>query len=705
MIACDYYLMTFAINTLTRQLIGLAIFLGSFLLFQVQPLVVKLVLPTYGGSAPVWTTSFIFFTTWLVLGYFIAYRVSTVPKRQIWYRAIILFSVLLGLLFLFGDPLIWGRSFVLAVSESGLPTALSVLATLLVLIGPFYLILATISTTLQSWHHTLFPNKNPYVLYGLSNAGSLLGLLSYPLLVEPMLSLSQQIYFWIFLLLVVLALLLVAQLQVAKKVVAKKTDPKNIALLKKVNLNTRVMWIILGAIPVLILITGTLQLTQAVASIPLIWVGPLAAYLLSFIVSFSERPLLFGLTSVLAIASSLLAFVSFFYWIALPLWWHIVIIHALVFLVGCHFHRQLYESRPNPISLPGFYVATALGGALASVLANLVFPSIYDNYWDLPVAIIITLFVLAMYQGLTSVSGLAFRKVGRIALLLVVIIGLISLQTYIANRLPRFVAIERNFYSSQAIIDELDTEGFLVRKLRHGSITHGAQVLDQASPRYKIPGTYYKEQSGVGLVLAEYYKGQEAGKAANVHIIGLGAGALSAYCHLYPMNITYYEINPLVAEWAEDYFTYLDDCPTEQAVEVVDGRIGVDQATEPIDVLILDAFSDDAIPSHLLTTEAFQIYQGKVKEGGLIIVHISNRHLDLYPVLHSVAANFDLQAEKVSYFPDVSDADNLGSIWVSIHDGRYNLLEKEIGQAELTVRPAKAVKPWTDGYINIFSAL
>jgi hypothetical protein len=656
-----------------RAIYATTIFLGSLLLFLMQPIAAKELLPQYGGSAGVWTMCMLFFQTVLLLGYLYAHALARIPGPRT------AASIHLGLLLVTG---IWLLSAV--KPQQAMPThpTFGILASLFVSVGLPFFTLSTTSPLLQHWYAASFHSRFPYWLYSVSNAASLVGLFSFPYLLEPLLDLNG---FRIVLIVVMWVYLLTTGFAV---VAVKKSQEVPLAPMRP-KLQQLVFWMALAATGSALWMAIANHISQNLAAIPLLWVWPLGLYLLSFVLVFaSDRwysPQVFRWLMPLAGLGLALSF---------PLQasgetvlWSIALL-LLALFIGCLFlHGELARRKPDARMLTTYYLAISGGGAIGGLFVAVISPAIFNHYLELPTCVVAT-FVLAviLIYGLNTQKNKA--HLGFLALAVVLILTQLPM-TFSGERLR-----ERNFYGVVTVAD--DGRGKEAKRtLYHGSIQHGLQFLEP--DRRLIPTAYYGMQSGAGLLLQAM-----TGGPRHVALIGMGIGTLAVYGRSGDL-FRFYEINPLVAKVAREQFYYTRDSAANVEVEVSDGRIGLLQEApgERFDAIIVDAFSGDAIPTHLITREALQLYFRKLKPGGAVAFHITNKYLDLYPVLERIAAAMNQHA--ILLESPRNDADQVYAARWTVITSNQTLLDK-LRPAAITP-PVASGRVWTDGYTNLLEAI
>lgn len=648
-------------------LFTVASFVGSTLLFLVQPLVAKLLTPLLGGTPDVWNTAMVFFQTTLLLGYGIAHLgAHWLRGRQIPVHVVLVAVPLLAL------PLAVPEGWRL---PAGTAPALWTLLVLAITVGLPFLALSTASPTFQRWF-SLSGHRHaadPYFLYAAGNVGSLLALLAYPLILEPHLSTSAQSRLWSmgYLAFVLLtgACAWVIHRRPGVTVGAMATDagPTSPPLSSRLRLRL----IGFAFVPSLLLLGVTRHLSTDIASIPLLWVVPLALYLLSFVLAFARPPArlidLSGRTVALLAVPLAAAFAASFDSV-----WLVLVPHLVFFLAAATLaHARLAELRPPADRLTEFYLWISLGGVLGGIAGALIAPVVFTSILEYPLALGLVVAMrpataavrrhvdvrgIAVAGALTAGLVLAWRATGAAATpeaarLPVLFLALVGAGAYVALRSPRTFALaiggvllvaglaepnptlyaERTFFGVHRVFE--DDQGRHV--LANGTTTHGVQ--DPADPGASLG--YYHPEGPIGDVFVS----GAAAPPRDVAIVGLGSGALAAYGR--PGDtFTYYEIDPAVARIASDprLFTYLSDSAADTDIVLGDGRLSLEGTDELYDVLILDAFSSDAIPIHLLTAEAVQEYLGHLRADGVLVIHISNRFFDLAPVVSRLAETFGL---------------------------------------------------------------
>jgi hypothetical protein len=663
-------------------LLGTTIALSAFLLFLVEPLIAKSILPWFGGTAAVWTVCLVFFQCVLLAGYLYADFLSRRPAR--WAAAI--HALLLGAA-LACLPLTPNAAW---KATTGSDPAWRVLGLLSVSVGIPYLALSSTSPLLQMWYARTRPEEPPYWLFAISNAASLAALLCYPVLVEPLLSTRQQSSAWSALLIVFAGccLWLVWVHRGTDRAMAQPAEeagprpaPKVIAL-----------WILLSACGSMLLLAVTNHLCQNVAPVPLLWVVPLSIYLLTFVVAFQKRnwlplPLLLRFLAILLGALGYALYdIDVVESIAIT-----VPLFCAALFAGCLFcHGELSRSRPAPEHLTLFYLAIACGGALGAIAVGLLAPRIFDNLYELPLALVLTA-VLALM--LTWREGWAQRVLWVTVSLAMGVVTVVQIQAYHRNTL----AMQRSFYGALRVTQSRDIGPTQERTLLHGTITHGSQYVLQ--PLRMQPTTYYTRNSGVGLALRLCCMWPK-----RVGVVGLGAGTLAAYGK--PGDFfRFYEINSQVVDIANSLFTYLRESQAKIEVVVGDARLQLEgEPPQDFDVLVVDAFSGDAIPVHLLTKEAMAVYLRHMKPDGIVAFHISNNYLQLAPVVEQLAQAYGYEScmvENQKKEEELSES----SQWILVTKKHSFIQTLAVMHVAEEVEVEKNFRAWTDDYNNLFDVL
>lgn len=677
-----------------------AVFLGAFLLFLVQPVIGKYLLPWFGGSPSVWTTCLLFFQLLLLGGYAYAHllhRLATRKQVQI-HVALLLAAIALGgwLYATWGSPIL--PSAALKPSAGAAP-AWSLFKLLLAGIGLPYFLLSSSASLLQSWYYRMAPDRSAYVFYIVSNTASLLALLGYPFLVEPAFALKTQALLWSggFMAYAVLCAACAVRLRHAPPPLQSATDEKAAAP----GWRDYARWTVLAACGVLMLMSTTNQMTIDIPPVPFLWVLPLALYLLSYIVGFVDH-LRNGQTAYIL----LLGLASGLAWYVMadgvdwPMWVQIAAHGTILFTVCLFCHNALYRTRPHPSQLTGFYLCLSAGGALGGLFVAVAAPLVFTHYWEYQVALVLAavLAVLAVYRNPQSL----LRRIRHVLWLLVAALAF-AVSYGPATDARDALHRSRNFFGTLRV-DQTDDVMGLVNTLYHGRISHGAQYPD---PEWSsAPTTYYTESSGVGRAIDALRNGR-AGTPLRVGMVGLGTGTLAAYGRAGD-QFRFYDINPQVVALANDpaFFTYLRDSAATIETVLGDARLQLERelaqsGPNRFDLLVLDAFSGDSVPAHLLTKEAFALYLRHLAPDGLIAVHISNRYLSFMPLMRAVMDEFALHGVLI-YNDDDTDMLADSTEWAILSPALANLAEELLENDTAHEYPG-SIRIWTDDYSNLFS--
>jgi hypothetical protein len=675
---------------------ALTILVSAFLLFQVQPVIAKIILPWFGGSAAVWTVCLLFFQMALLLGYLYAHALARYLKPRV-QMAVHLGLLAVSLLALPIYP---------AARWKPLPNAdptTGILALLAITVGLPYFLLSTTGPLVQAWYARRFKGAVPYRLYALSNAGSMFALLSYPVLFEPWFTTHQQAGTWSWAYGVFVALCaLTAVVSANAPLLETAAEAEEAA--SRPGARQYVLWMALPACASVLLLAITNHLSQNVAAIPFLWVLPLSIYLLSFILCFEgsgwyrRNPYL----QLLAVALGCMAYAG-----GTDLTGNVEIkllvpLYSLGLFTCCMVcHGELAMMKPHPRYLTHFYLMISAGGALGGILVGLAAPRLLSGLYEMPLALVACAALIVIVLKLDPELSW-FRKWWQPAPAVAVVLTA-ALAAYVGMQIHRSRqgarVLVRNFYGALKVKDsgpaiQLDA----TRSLTHGTINHGEQYLNPA--RRDWPTTYYGPHTGVGIAIRDK---QKTG-AIRVGVIGLGTGTIASYGRLGDYY-RYYEINPLVLRLATTEFTFLGDCKAKHEVAMGDARLSLErEAPENLDVLAVDAFSSDAIPVHLLTKQAMDLYFHHLRPNGILAVHISNRYLNLEPVVDGEAQATGHVARLVDT-ADEDDTDVFGATWVLVTAPSPGF-DNEIMQSSTKIDPPKKkVRLWTDDYSNLFQIL
>ncbi len=721
-----------------RALFVATILGGSFLLFLVQPLVARMALPRLGGAPAVWNSAMLVYQLLLLAGYGYAHWLGRfAPRVQAGVHVAVLLVAALWLpigLFAIDMP-------------PGISPALWVPWLLGLSIGPLFFAVSAQAPLIQRWYSIASGGGDPYALYAASNVGSFGGLIAYPLFVEPSMALKGQSLLWTIGYGVLVLLVVVAATRLPRgDATTEHHTPASVAPDRRRVLH----WIALALVPSGLMLATSTYISTDIVAMPLLWVLPLGLYLLSFTIAFStNRDVADLLTRIAPITILLFGGIMIGGFQQNPIY-NLVIALALLFMVSVALHTAMYRMRPAPDRLTGFYLAMAVGGALGGVFCALVAPVVFDWTYEYPLMILSAgLLVPQVYltAGLRRVWMTPAKRRFAFAATIVALAGLFVLtwlgprdlfgeahqgvafiviavvgMTAIGARLPYAVILASALllfggYRSLALSIEGHArtrsyfgvytvrDGVGVRELDHGTTVHGVQLTGSAT-RERTPTTYYSRGSGVGQAmqaLPALY-----GPGARVGVVGLGSGTLACYAEK-GQHWRFYEIDPAVIRIARDtgQFTYLSRCLPDPVIRVGDARLSL--AREPaasLDLLALDAFSSDAIPMHLMTREAFRTYARVVAPDGLLLVHISNRYLDLEPVVAAVAKDGGWQVIELLYRPSPIDATASASQWIALsRHPRAIAALRALDRNWLPLRPRPGLVAWTDDYSTILPLL
>lgn len=711
----------------TLWLHGAAVFTAAALLFVVEPMVAKMLLPSFGGTPAVWAVSLVFFQAVLLAGYafaHVSFRLLPVRRQALAQLALLLLPFLLLPIALPADA---------APGERSDPS-LWLLWILVLMVGLPFFTVTTASPVLQRWFsETGEPgSRDPYFLYAAGNAGSLIGLLAYPTLIEPRLTLHEQARLWTlgYALFVLLAALC------ARRVLAgaPPTVTRPAVTAPAIPRLVRLRWVAMAALPSALMLGTTTYLTTDVAAVPLLWVIPLALYLLSFVAAFARRPpLSVAATSRAAVASSLAVAASLlvgalFPAAQLPIWVLVGVHGANLFFIALLVHGRLASERPPARRLTEFYLLLSTGGVIGGIMAALVAPVLFSTVAEYPLALVLCLLLrpgafrppkagllrrnadlLLPFAVVVGTLFLAKATTGplRLAPLAAVVavalfarrplrfalgVGALLLITSVP---PASLASERTFFGVLRVQQDGDKH-----VLVNGTTVHGVESF--APGRRDQPLSYYTRQGPLGQIFRAY-----GGRISRVAAVGLGAGTVAAYGR--PGDeFTFYEINPAVARIASDprYFTFVHDSKAQVRIVIGDGRLRLARAPDrSYDLIVLDAFSSDSVPVHLLTREAAELYLRKLRPGGLLAYHVSSRFFDLEPVVGGVAASLGLPGLYEMHRVSAPDA-RLGastSQWIVLARDRRTL--ERLARSGRWQRLQAGGPVWTDQFSNILGVV
>jgi hypothetical protein len=752
---------------------GLTIFVGAFLLFQVQLIVGKYILPWFGGTPSVWTTCLLFFQILLLAGYayshFLAMKLSLAKQRELHTGLLgISIVVLIVLAFYWPSPITPGANW--KPQDDSHPIGV-ILRFLLAGVGLPFLLVSTTGPLLQQWFAKSNPGRSPYRLYSLSNLGSLLGLISYPFLIEPHLRLHVQAWMWSvsYGIYVILCLFCAPwRSPDSGSTAIKKEMAAGVHRSPRPGLSTQLLWMTLAACGSVMLLATTNVLCQQVAVVPFLWVVPLVLYLLSFVLCFEStrwyRREIFQPAFAITAGLALILLMD----TNATIWPQLFAFPAVLFACCMVCHGEIVRTKPAPEHLTLFYLWISIGGALGGGLVSLVAPRVFSGLWEFPLDIIVVgVLILALARrdqqswwqrssawmplavvasGLLMVPRIAtaldlnsqffsYAFCGTIALALAgcaVAVGLYTSTQRVAGSYGQFatragavlallslgaaswagvqaslgdvVARSRNFYGVLAVLRWHSQLGDYLT-LRDRMVDHGMQFQN---PQYaREPAGYYGVHSGISLVLRDH-----PARPMRIGVIGLGTGEIAAFAK--PGDVVrYYEINPDVIRYSQGsgaYFTYLQNCAGKVEVAEGDARLSLEHEAErgqlqQFDVLVLDAFSGDAIPVHLLTREAFQLYLKHLRSPhSILAVHVTNRSLDLSPEVALLARESHLSLVRI-YRPWLQPSFSAKTDWILLSRDTESLNTPQIREAGRDVPSRSDLPVWTDDFSNLVSVL
>jgi SAM-dependent methyltransferase len=732
-----------------RALFVLTIFTGSFLLFLVQPMVARMALPRLGGAPAVWNSAMLVYQALLLAGYAYAHRLSReAPKRQAGVHLAVLIAAALWLpislasfaIPVDGSPIFWVPWLLLAS------------------IGPLFFAVAAQAPLMQRWFGLAGNSGEPYALYAASNLGSFGGLIAYPLLVEPTLPIRAQTWMWsglyavLFLLVAVCARAIWSGRNITSEAAAPVSAPP-------ISWRQRLYWIALAAVPSGLMLSTTSHLTTDLMAMPLIWVIPLGLYLLSFSVAFADYRLPADIFSRIAPAILVVGGASVFMIWGKAAYNGLIVSVSLLFVLAVALHAEMYRTRPDASRLTEFYLMMSIGGVIGGFFCAIVAPLLFNWTWEHPILLIAAALLLpqlrlfslgeeetfgksgwtiatmaialvalgiGLYIGMNLSTETGQLKTALIAIILIaglVVIGrriafaLVVTAAMLANggwdnvELSNSGARMRSYFGTYTINQSKDAS---VRWLSHGTTMHGMQLRDKPT----LPVSYYGATSGVGLA---WQRAEELyGAGATLGVVGLGTGTLA--CYKKPgQTLHYFEIDPLMIEIARDrkIFSFLEKCAPDTKMHLGDARLTLaEQPAGTFDMLAIDAFSSDSIPLHLLTKEAFEVYRRALKPDGLLLVHISNRHFDLNPVIAAEAASgkwfaalrHDSPPEAIinqgmrpsQWIAMSADAGKLARLTGMVYDKRPAYFYPD---RWIKLKPPRADDRWTDDYASVLPYL
>ncbi len=676
--------------------IPVTIFLSAFLLFQVQPMLGRFVLPWFGGGPAVWTNCLLFFQALLLAGYAYAHWLGSLRNMRLQTSVHV---ALLAVSFLFLPNL--SHAEVWKPASASDPSG-RILLLLTATVGAPYLLLSATGPLLQRWFALSEPGKSPWRLYALSNLGSFLALFSYPFALEPYLRLHTQAWIWSALYVAFAVLCGWTAWKLRTTVAAVSTPDADTGPAPRPSFGTVLFWLGLAMCGSTLLLATTNQISQEIAVVPFLWVAPLSVYLLTFILAFEHprwyRRALFAVGAGVFGPSACAVQVAA---IGLSARVQLGIYLLTLFILCMVCHGELARSRPSPTYLTLFYLVIAAGGALGGVFVALAAPNVFTEFNEYPIGLAAA--CLLGFSGWLRSGALAqwtSRNFSvRVPLMALLVGGLTSVVAMVTNNTAA-IASSRNFYGILRVKESIDSNGAL-RLLTHGTIRHGFQYLRGAKSGW--PTSYYGPHSGAGMVLNALEH-----PARRVAVIGLGTGTLAAWGRAGD-TFRFYEINPAVEAIAKTWFTYLKDSKAHTEVVLGDARVQMERElaagqSHDFDAIAVDAFSSDAIPLHLLTAECGDIYRQRLAPGGLLLLHISNRLLNLEPVARGLAGHLGWKAVTLRSGDEIETGES-SATWVLLTNNT-DFLQRP-GMAQKISWTGKDRKPitWTDDFASLWHVL
>lgn len=677
-----------------------AIGLGAFLLFLVQPMAARFILPWFGGGPTVWSACLLFFQVALLVGYGYAHLSRGLSVRR---QA----QIHLALLCLAALTLPIAPSADWKPADAEAPAA-RILLLLAATLGAPYVVLAATAPLLQDWFARGAPGTAPYRLYAWSNAGSLLALILYPLVVEPFLPIREQALVWSALFVTFGAVCAWSAVQLTRVArvagVPSEPIPGDAAGHRPESLGDTVMWVLLAACGSGLLLAATNELSQNIAVVPLLWILPFTCYLLSFILGFADAYRRSIWAPLLLVAVGAAAWVA-----RLPIEYFAVQIAAVggVLIAGCMVcHGELVRIKPDARRLTTFYLAIAGGGSLGGLSVALVAPSVLDRLWEFPFFAVLSLLLLlvAVYRDPRSRLGGGATPAAWVALSAALCAPAVAFILPPSDDDAVEIARARNFYGVLSVEDDPLTVGPRMRRLHNGRILHGAQFLDPA--KKALAATYYSDGSGIDLAVRQHPR-RVAAQPLHLAVVGLGAGTMAALGEAGD-TLDFFEINPAAETFARQYFTFLADSPAAVTVVIGDARLSLERGVRSgsslgaYDVIAVDAFSGDAIPVHLLTREAFALYRAALRPGGVLALHVSNRYLDLRPVVRGLAAETGAEVLEIEGEDDGSRAIESTTWMLVTSSEEFAAGARSYAQA---ARAGSRTSVWTDAFSSLIPVL
>ena len=672
-----------------------AIFLGAFLLFQVQPMMGRFILPWFGGTPAVWTTCMLFFQAALLAGYLYAHWLGSFTDARIagWLHT---GAIGFSLLFLPIAP----QADLWKPTSSAAPAG-QILLLLAANVAVPYFVLASTAPLLQRWFSVSSPEASPWRLYALSNAGSFLALLSYPFVVEPFFRMRTQAWMWSggYVGYALLCVWIALHPRAGEQQTARAEPPADAPAW-----SSFLLWLGLSAAGSTLLLAVTNEVSQEIAVVPFLWIAPLAVYLLTFVIAFDhERWYARGGFAVVAGVLAPVACAVVTAAIGLSLLLQISVHLGALFAACMVCHGELFRSRPAPRFLTAFYLTIAAGGVIGGLFTGVLAPRLFPRgFTEYPIA-----FAAACLLGLAAwlrsgalAQWTSHNFAVRIPVMALLLGGISSTVAAVNGAAPGIVNI-RNFYGLLRISEITDPFLGPVRQLTHGRIKHGSQALKE--DRRNLPRSYYGPHSGVALAI------NALPQPRRIAVVGLGTGTIAAWGRPGD-HIRFYEINPAVDVIAHTWFSYLSDSKATTDVTLGDARVRMEQElvqgqTHDYDLIAVDAFSSDSIPLHLLTAECADLYRQRLAPGGVLAFHISNRALNLEPVVRALAGHLGWSAGNIVSADDKTLGED-SSRWVLLTENAALLRERQVAESLVgwTLPPQPPVL-WTDDFASLWHVL
>jgi len=661
------------------------IFLSAFLLFQIQPVIAKQILPWFGGAASVWIVCLVFFQVALLAGYVYADLLVKVARpRLVATIHVVLLALSLAWMPVIADPA-WKPL-------DGAHPVVRIVGLLVATIGLPYLMLSTTAPLVQAWFARRYDDAPPYRLYAVGNLAALLALAAYPFVVEPALATANQAVAWSVAYAIFAVMCAVTALHGGgaspNAGPAERDDPA-----AGPTAGDEIRFLVLAAIPAALLLAVTNYLTESVASTPFLWVVPLCLYLLSFVLCFGfeaacQRAIYLRLQAIGLVA------MAYFLWeprLAENFTLAVGVYSGGLFVACMFCHGELARRKPHPRHLTGFYLMTAAGGATGGLFVSVAAPHLFQGNFELGVLmLLLAILTLAIIRRSSWRTRLLW---GTVSVFLAV-----TMAAHVRSFVSGSLAMGRNFYGSLRVTDFPSTvEGETVRTMVHGITDHGREFL--APELRDRPTSYYGHSSGIGLLFDNWM-----GSPARVAIIGLGTGTLATYAR--PGDYyRFYEVNPLVAEFADEYFHFLEDSAATIDIVLGDGRLSLErEELLRFDILVVDAFSGGSIPFHMLTREAFGLFLDRLNPGGVLALHITDPALDLASVVAASAQSWGAGGLLI-VDPGSPELETSHSIWALVSQDPVALNRPELLHRGQPLIARSDVRTWTDDYSNLFAIL